>query len=148
LTDQYDTIIAVGSKEQPSCTGIILGFATMRTTILQSTMCRRKHTDMYLSTFGVHPQARRCGLGSALLDQLDQLAQHRACKTISLHVLDTNANAIALYQKHGFTVEAILPNHYNFNGKYHNALHLVKYIQKSGSVSVSTPSSLPWCMIQ
>jgi ribosomal protein S18 acetylase RimI-like enzyme len=47
------------------------------------------------------PEARGQGLGSALLDTLIEHASG-VVRQVRLGVVDTNASAIRLYQKHGF----------------------------------------------
>ncbi|GHF25823.1 hypothetical protein GCM10017044_20820 [Kordiimonas sediminis] len=50
--------------------------------------------------------ARNQGIGSRLLGTFsDWVANHATLEKIELHVHADNAQAIALYEKHGFTVE-------------------------------------------
>ena len=54
-------------------------------------------------TLGVAPQARRGGLGAALLDAALDTARAAGCETLFLEVSAANAPAAALYQRAGFT---------------------------------------------
>jgi ribosomal protein S18 acetylase RimI-like enzyme len=57
----------------------------------------------------VHPERQRQGLARALIDHIAERARARGYTTLSLAVNKHNANAIAAYCKHGFTVrEAIV----------------------------------------
>mmetsp|Transcript_4378 Transcript_4378/g.10261 ORF Transcript_4378/g.10261 Transcript_4378/m.10261 type:complete len:214 (+) Transcript_4378:35-676(+) len=84
--------------------------------------------DGYISTLGVRPGFRRCGLGGFLLKKtIAILEDERNCATIKLHVHAENIAAINLYYKHGFVLVEHLVNHYYFDDKNHDALHLVHY---------------------
>lgn len=52
----------------------------------------------------VHPDARRQGLGGALLDALLAEASRRGLRCIALEVRVSNLGAIALYRSRGFAV--------------------------------------------
>lgn len=50
------------------------------------------------------------GIGGALLSKALDWADVAGIKKVVLTVLETNENAIKLYEKHGFNVEGILPS--------------------------------------
>ena len=54
----------------------------------------------------VQPDARSHGVGSALLDAVEQKAGGMGLKSISLDVVDANPRAKALYERHGFVESA------------------------------------------
>ena len=57
----------------------------------------------------VHPAAQRRGCGGQLLGRAAMLARREGCSELVLAVNRNNANAIAAYRKHGFTVrEAVV----------------------------------------
>ena len=58
---------------------------------------------LYLDRLGVHPGHLRRGLGGAALEQAAMQAQGLGADTLRLFVVDTNAPAIALYRKCGFS---------------------------------------------
>ncbi len=55
----------------------------------------------------VHPDARRQGLGGALLDALLAEAKRRGLSLIALEVRVSNLGAIALYRSRGFAVAGV-----------------------------------------
>ena len=59
-----------------------------------------------------HPAWRRRGLSDALLSALADQARARGLVTLSLEVRESNAAAIALYEKHGFFVAGKRPRFY------------------------------------
>ena len=60
----------------------------------------------------VHPEYRRRGLGTALLNTLEQRLVLRGVTVLALEVRRSNADAIALYEKHGFTLAGVRKNYY------------------------------------
>ena len=50
----------------------------------------------------VSPEARGCGVGTALLSAIKAEAKRRGCEHVRLDVIDTNPRARALYQGQGF----------------------------------------------
>ncbi|GAB5372551.1 hypothetical protein AAMO2058_001675100 [Amorphochlora amoebiformis] len=101
--------------------------------------------DGYIATLGVKPGHRRGGLGGFLLQRtIDLLRDERNCLTIKLHVKADNIAAINMYYKCGFELLEHLVNHYYFDGKRHDALHLVKYLnhrRKQSSLSTGWSSN-------
>ncbi len=55
-----------------------------------------------LHDFAVRPEWRGRGVGSALLDAVEERARARGCCKITLEVHDTNDRAKALYERRGF----------------------------------------------
>ncbi len=55
----------------------------------------------------VHPDARRQGLGGALLDALLAEAKRRGLSLVALEVRVSNLGAIALYRSRGFAVAGV-----------------------------------------
>lgn len=80
-----------------------------------------------LLTIAVHPEARRSGQGTRLLNDALNAAKSAGCEEMFLEVVDTNAPAIALYHAAGFTERAIRKDYYNGpNGTKSSALILHK----------------------
>ncbi len=80
-----------------------------------------------LLTIAVHPDARRSGQGTALMNDLLSAAKEANCEEIFLEVVDTNTAAIALYHAHGFGERAIRKDYYNGpNGAKSSALIMHK----------------------
>jgi GNAT superfamily N-acetyltransferase len=59
---------------------------------------------LYLEDLFVVPQARRRGIGTALLREVGQLARERKLGRLEWAVLDWNSDAIAFYEKLGASV--------------------------------------------
>lgn len=61
----------------------------------------------HLEAIAVHADARRRGLGAALLAQAEQGAKARGAESITLNVFGRNERARALYQANGYDEELI-----------------------------------------
>jgi len=59
--------------------------------------------DCWLEDLYVRPQARRSGLGAALVEAAIERARARGCRRIELDTNETNAPALALYHRLGFS---------------------------------------------
>ena len=66
----------------------------------------------YISNVAVAPEYRRQGVADGLLDALEARARALRLSFLTLEVRAGNAPAIALYQKHGFSVVGRRPNYY------------------------------------
>ena len=67
----------------------------------------------YISNVAVHPDARRQGIGDALIDVLAAKAAELELAFLTLEVRESNAPAIALYAKHGFHPAGKRKNYYD-----------------------------------
>ena len=67
----------------------------------------------YISNVAVHPDARRQGIGDALIDALAAKAAELELTFLTLEVREGNAPAIALYVKHGFHPVGKRKNYYD-----------------------------------
>lgn len=68
----------------------------------------RRTRVRHVTTFAmsVHPNWRKCGIGSALLKDFLQWTQDNPrIQKVELHVHATNTAALSLYSKHGFATE-------------------------------------------
>jgi GNAT superfamily N-acetyltransferase len=61
--------------------------------------------DCWLEDLFVRQDARRSGLGRALVEAAVERARERGCKRIELDVNEDNASALALYEACGFRVD-------------------------------------------
>lgn len=59
--------------------------------------------DCWLEDLFVHASARGTGVGRALVEACLARARERGCRRVELDVQETNAAAIALYERSGFT---------------------------------------------
>ena len=56
-----------------------------------------------ITNIATHPDARRCGMGAAVLEHLIEVAKARPdCEQLSLEVRISNIPAISLYERYGF----------------------------------------------
>ncbi len=55
---------------------------------------------------GIIKEFQHQGIGSQLFEELERWAKEKAVKRLELTVMINNYAAIALFQKHGFTIEA------------------------------------------
>ena len=67
----------------------------------------------YISNVAVHTEARRRGIGDALIDALAAKAAELELAFLTLEVREGNAPAIALYAKHGFHPVGKRKNYYD-----------------------------------
>lgn len=82
--------------------GALLGYAVLSTVLDEGN----------LDNIAVAPEARRQGVADALLSALTAFGrEHLAC--LMLEVRSSNAPAIALYEKHGFTAVGRRKNYYD-----------------------------------
>ena len=67
----------------------------------------------YISNVAVAPEARRKGIGDALIEELMRRAELLGLAFVTLEVRQSNAPAAALYEKHGFTAVGRRKNYYD-----------------------------------
>ena len=60
----------------------------------------------------VHPEYRRRGLATLLLRELSRQLLRRGVTVLALEVRSSNAEALALYEKLGFTLAGVRKNYY------------------------------------
>lgn len=77
-----------------------------------------------LTFIAVTEEARRKGIGNALLSALEERASSLALSFISLEVRESNLPAISMYEKNGFVRTGSMKNYYS--GPKENALILTK----------------------
>lgn len=82
--------------------GSILGYAGMMTVL----------DEGYIENIAVHPDARRNGIGAALVQHLLDEGIRRELLFLTLEVRESNAPARALYEKYGFTIVGVRKNYY------------------------------------
>ena len=60
----------------------------------------------FLQRLAVHPEARRAGIASALVDDATTWARRRRCRTMAVNTQSDNTPALSLYVRHGFEPSA------------------------------------------
>ncbi len=66
----------------------------------------------YIANIAVFPEYRRMGVADALLNFLIEYGETQNLSFLTLEVRKSNASAISLYRKHGFSVEGIRKKYY------------------------------------
>ena len=72
----------------------------------------QKRQRMNIATIDVHPDYRRRGIGTKLMELAEEHARAMNTKTLTLQVETTNTPAIRLYHRFGFEKDRILSNYY------------------------------------
>jgi ribosomal protein S18 acetylase RimI-like enzyme len=81
----------------------------------------------------VDPVRRRQGIGRALLDAAAEEAAGRGVRRLTLHVLGHNKTARAAYARSGFTVEGVLREEFEVNGRYVDDVLMARLIVPADS---------------
>lgn len=68
----------------------------------------------YISNVAVSPEYRHCGIADALISEIMSRAKELELSFVTLEVRVSNAPAISLYKKHGFSDVGQRKNYYNF----------------------------------
>jgi [ribosomal protein S18]-alanine N-acetyltransferase len=66
----------------------------------------------HLSLLAVRPEARRQGVGTALLHWLEQVARVAGIARVQLEARHDNASALAFYRRHGYAQTDTVPGMY------------------------------------
>ena len=101
--DRRSAITLVAEKD-----GTIQGFV-----IADRFRSRRvAHSMGRIITIDVAPEAQQSGVGSLLLDKVEQELRAAECDYVSLEVAVDNQKAMRFYKKHGYSVLKVLPRYY------------------------------------
>lgn len=73
--------------------------------------------DAHITTFGVHPDWRRQGIGRQLLINLYELSVALGARQMTLEVRVSNGPAQALYRSFGFEIVGRRPHYYTDDGE-------------------------------
>jgi ribosomal-protein-alanine N-acetyltransferase len=73
--------------------------------------------DSHITTFGIHPDWRRQGIGRQLLLSLADLSMAIGARRMTLEVRVSNEAAQALYRSFGFEVVGRRPRYYTDDGE-------------------------------
>ena len=80
-----------------------------------------------ISNVAVSPEARRCGIGDALIAELLLRAEEKALSFVTLEVRESNEAAIRLYQKHGFQKVGLRKKYYDLPKE--DAILMTKFLK-------------------
>jgi ribosomal-protein-alanine N-acetyltransferase len=81
-------------------------------TIVAFSVCWVIFDELHINTLAVAPPNRRKGLATELLKEVLAEARREGARKATLEVRASNAAALALYRRLGFTVAATRPNYY------------------------------------
>jgi ribosomal-protein-alanine N-acetyltransferase len=73
--------------------------------------------DAHVTTFGVHPDWRRQGIGRQLLLSVSELSVAIGARRMTLEVRASNEAAQALYHAFGFEIAGRRPHYYTDDGE-------------------------------
>lgn len=73
--------------------------------------------EAHVTTIGIDLPYRGRGFGEALLLALFDEAVRRGANVMTLEVRVSNASAMKLYEKYGFTIQGVRPGYYSDNGE-------------------------------
>lgn len=103
LTQDWSTVLLA---ERPGPAGWeVLGFAVFWLV----------HDEVHVLNVAVHPEARRQGVGRALMEAAVSHGRRHRCATITLEVRRSNGAAQALYESLGFRRVGLRPAYYGDN---------------------------------
>ncbi|HZX07466.1 GNAT family N-acetyltransferase [Kribbella sp.] len=81
-----------------------------------------------INGIAVAPDARRLGVGNALMTATTDEAHRRGARKITLHVHGVNAPARHLYERHGYVVEGTHTAEFIIEGAPVDALDMAKFL--------------------
>jgi len=67
----------------------------------------------FITNIVIHPGYRRRGIATALLRELIEYAEAKELARLTLEVRQSNSEAIALYEAHGFEQDGVRPDFYD-----------------------------------
>ncbi len=86
-------------------------------------LLRRNIGNARIYSLNVHPEYRRKGIASMLMDSSEKLLREKGFRNITLEVGVDNKPAQSLYYSKGFVMDKILKGYYKDGG---DAYHLIK----------------------
>ena len=76
-------------------------------------VAERVWSEGHIITIDVGGEARRIGIGSALLNAAEERFRLWNCQQARLETAVDNASALSFYKKHGYSVTKIVPRYYS-----------------------------------
>ncbi len=77
----------------------------------------RVFNEGHITNIAVHPEFRRCGAGSKIMDRIMEICDENHITDITLEVRRSNEAAQKLYEKYGFKVEGVRKRYYSDTGE-------------------------------
>ncbi len=88
---------------------------------------RRWLNEGHIVSIAVHPEHRRCGIGTILMREAERRIRERGCDVVRLEVRESNFPARRFYERLGYRVERREPGYYQ-DGE--TAVIMVKRLRK------------------
>lgn len=87
-------------------------FAVNGDDVVGVAVTERRDDGLYIDRLGVDPARQGTGLGSYMLDRLEEIARSNGLKALSLETAEMAEDNIRLYRRHGFEIVGrALPSH-------------------------------------
>lgn len=90
--------------------------------------------DGHIITLDVSPNARRRGIGTALIEAAHAGLASRGVREVSLETSTANEAGVAFWRRHGYQSRAILPNFYETG---EDAYSMTRALSKAASASLA-----------
>lgn len=74
----------------------------------------------------VNPNYRRMGIGSSLLNRLENIAKNKRCNKLILNVVNNEQGIFEFYQKKGFEITKKIPSAFIFRGRVKGIVEMKK----------------------
>lgn len=133
--------VTVAAYVAGSMVGVVTARATRQpgfTGWVKDLLFARQTREGYIMTLCVLPHQQGRGIGKRLVRAAcGELHQRLRCASVSLHCLESNRHARALYASCGFAEVQRLPDHYFFDGVPHAALFLTRPLPLDASAAGS-----------
>lgn len=79
-----------------------------------------------IDSIAVHPEQRRRGIGSILLEKSYEYFKEKNVDKIFIHVRKSNKTAQDFYAHHGFVKKKTIPDYYMISGKVEDGIEMEK----------------------
>ena len=97
------------------------------TVLVRNDLAKTRHAGNIYGVY-THPSWRGAGVADALLAACVEYARELGLRLLKLGVVTTNASAIRLYLRHGFTVYGVEPEAIFANDVYYDELLMVRVL--------------------
>lgn len=110
-----DSFTLVAEKEGATRVGAgeRSGKALPGSEILGFIVAERYRGTGHVITIDVRAEARRLGVGSALLHAAESALRASKCRSVQLETAVDNASALAFYKHHGYVLMTTIPHYYS-----------------------------------
>lgn len=77
----------------------------------------RIFNEAHITNIAIHPEFRRCGAGSKIMDRILNMCIENDIKSLTLEVRKSNLAAQRLYERYGFKIEGMRKKYYTDTGE-------------------------------